>query len=117
MYRQLTCPKFGLTSAIIRETCVQDTKITKALSVLCAYGPFLFAKVGEESQEALRHRLNIEIAQIQEGKGDDLIDGAMDWVRVVQMRALRGHAAEYSQCFDEAWITIHYYLWGNQSKH
>lgn len=92
MFRQLTCPLYGVTDAIIRESCADESKILRVLSTVVATGTFQFAQLGNRDLDNMRHRVQLEVAAIREGRGHDLIEGVMGWVWSVQLRALQDHA-------------------------
>lgn len=117
IYRQLTCPMFGVTAEIIQDSCQEEHKIKRALSVVVTHGPFLFADFGEDYGETLHQRLLLEIADIRRGGGKEIIAAVMSWVWNVQLRAIQDHALEQPAQFEKAWCTRHYCHWSDQSKH
>ena len=87
----------------------------RALSTLVSQGPFLYTEI-EETGIALERKVTMEIVQIREERGEALIEGMMDWVRLVRFRALQDYAAEHLHRFQEAWCTLFYWEWGSQAK-
>lgn len=116
MFRQLTCPLYGVTEGIIRGTCNDLAKFERALSNVVATGAFQFAKLGSEDVETMRPRVRVEVGAIRNGKGDDLLSDFMGWVRSVQLRALQDHAADSPEQFERAWCTVYYCRWSEQGK-
>ena len=93
IHRQVTCPTYGLSKSTIRERCVRDTGMRRALTILVAQGVFQFTDL-QDTGSALERRVILEITEIREGRGEALLAAVMEWVRRVQIRALQDYAAE-----------------------
>ena len=118
MYRQLTCPMYGLRIDTIREECASPWKLKKALSLFLETGAYQYAGFGFVLSETFRDTVTDQIKTVADGGGDDIVGEVMVWIRNVQMRALQDVAISQPIQFIRAWETTdqsqwaeHYRMW------
>ena len=112
IFRQLTCPAYGITAEMFRDECRKREDILKALSMLRLEGPTLFATLSANVMDSgFQAKVLEEIQLINSGMGEDFVTDLLNWVRVVQLRAMQEFAVCHPQEFEEAWTTTDPKLW------
>lgn len=116
-FRLITCPTFGLTRSLVKEFCEHGHQVNRALSNFIRFGPFRFAGGWGQSLEVMGCTLKDNIDAIKSGHGEELIDVIMQWIQVVQLRAMQDVARHEPERFIRMWCTKHWEHWAEyQSK-
>ena len=116
IFRQLTCPIYGLTHDLVVRLCQDSLTVNRALSAVVAQGPYWFTGLRREAAETLRYQLTSEIAHVRDGRGPNIVHSVMQWVKTVQFRALQDHAAARPEEFQTAWCVTDCAVWSDYFK-
>lgn len=111
LFKHLCCPNYGLTVEEMRRECQVGINVKHLLSTFLAEGPYQFSGVRHGFGEDFRQQVQVEVDQICNGAGEDIVQEVMAWVHTVQLRALQEHAVCHPMQFIRAWTTtVHAHL-------
>ena len=116
LYRQLTCPTYGLTHEEMREECEISMNMRRALSMFIAEGRYQYVGVGFPIGESLREDVCADMEKVRSGHGEDIVTAVMRWIRGVQVRALQDFALADPTQFRRAWTVTNHEQWTDISK-
>ena len=73
---------------LIKELCDNYNYLNIALAMFISEGWFRFSIMGEFDRYVIRSDILQDIHLVNEGLGQQVIDGVMQWVKCVRLRAL-----------------------------
>ena len=105
LYRQLTCPTYGLREGVIRGECKETWKLQKALTMFTQEGAYHYANLAFSLGDSLRDTVSKQIRDVADNRGEDVLKNVLKWTRSVQLRALQDFAVCQPLEFVRAWET------------
>ncbi len=77
---------------------------------------FRFCGLSEWDPEAAHKQVMVDIGLLLDGKEDGVLEGIMDWVENVRLRALQDLALQHPAVFRNSWRTTELTQWGEQAR-
>lgn len=115
-FRTLSCPTFGLYKELVVRLCAGEFQFSRAVSRFAVRGRFVFAGMPPGSREKLERDLLAQMAAVRAGEGDDIINGVMQWARIVRLRAVQDIALDRPTTFQRMWMARSAEMWDEVSQ-
>ena len=78
LYKQLSCPIYGITEAVFRMECEFRMNLKRALSMFIVQRQYQYACLGFALGESLRAEVCAQMDKVRLGQGEDVVQSVMD---------------------------------------
>ena len=104
-WRLFTCKLAGASRQLIYELCDDKQAVQKALHAILADVEYRYGGLADFHADVVEANLLVDAELVCQGKGERVVDGVMDWIETVRIRAWQDLGARNPQQFCIQWTT------------